>query len=408
MQTRYHRENDIVVNSTMEEDLVTASGSSTVNESIALSELLSMEPRNTPSLISSVSPEAMGFPRSEIIERNGGHNDDDGMKLAPCCIGDGASSTSSNDCLNNNALFPRKLYHMLERTQHDGLRDIVSWVPNIQYPDPANNGTESYCDGFIVFDRTRFVSDIIPKYLQGTSGKKSIQYRSFVRQLNLYGFERINSGPHRGAYVHKLLRKGYPDLSDQIERVGSGVKNQNTSDATTVCVAEYSSGTNRIMGSRSHHLRNSTSSNPASIVAVDSGGLGEHYQRSNHLDIKNINTYSATLASSLTLPSNNRLNDGMTENGGIFLNDASVEPDPILEVIDEVVGMEDMVTVDDNSGIFSANQDLQSEGSTPRKMCSSLPSELEPDTIEEICLKRGRTGGMIDTDLVLDLINIFR
>ena len=391
---------------------MTSRGTSTVNESIALSELPSIVPWNTPSLISSISPEAMGFPRSDIIDRNGVHNgggddDDDDIKSAPFSVSDGASRTSSHCCLHNTALFPRKLYHMLERTQHDGLRDVVSWVSNIQYPDPANNGTESYCDGFIVFDRTRFVSDIIPKYLQGTNGKKSIQYRSFVRQLNLYGFERINSGPHRGAYVHKLLRKGYPDLSDQIERVGSGVKNQNTSDATTVCVAEYSSGTNRIMGSRSHHLRNSTSSNPASIVAVDSGGLGEHYQRSNHLDIKNINTYSATLASSLTLPSNNRLNDGMTENGGIFLNDASVEPDPILEVIDEVVGMEDMAMMDDSSSL-SANQDLQSAASTPRKRCSSWPSELEPDTIEEICLKQGRTGGMIDTDLALDLINIFR
>jgi hypothetical protein len=40
------------------------------------------------------------------------------------------------------------------------------------------------------------------------------------RQLNLYGFLRITSGPDAGGYYHELFLKGKPNLALHMRRVG--------------------------------------------------------------------------------------------------------------------------------------------------------------------------------------------
>lgn len=42
---------------------------------------------------------------------------------------------------------------------------------------------------------------------------------SFKRQLNLYGFELINTGPARGGYYHELFVKDRPELCRRMRRV---------------------------------------------------------------------------------------------------------------------------------------------------------------------------------------------
>lgn len=46
--------------------------------------------------------------------------------------------------------------------------------------------------------------------------------RSFQRQLNLYGFVRISSGPHKGCYAHAKFRKGHRELCQQVTRQVGG------------------------------------------------------------------------------------------------------------------------------------------------------------------------------------------
>jgi HSF-type DNA-binding len=42
---------------------------------------------------------------------------------------------------------------------------------------------------------------------------------SFKRQLNLYGFELVNTGPSRGAYYHELFQRDKPELCRRMRRV---------------------------------------------------------------------------------------------------------------------------------------------------------------------------------------------
>jgi hypothetical protein len=44
------------------------------------------------------------------------------------------------------------------------------------------------------------------------------RYSSFLRQLNLYDFERVSTGPYRGAYCHDMFIKEKPELCQVILR----------------------------------------------------------------------------------------------------------------------------------------------------------------------------------------------
>lgn len=94
--------------------------------------------------------------------------------------------------------FPWKLHEMLEKSGVDNYDHIVSWQPG------------DYC--FKVHDPTNFVTIVMPRFFKQT------KYKSFQRQLNLYGFSRIDQGPNRGSYRHKLFLKGRKDLLSSMNR----------------------------------------------------------------------------------------------------------------------------------------------------------------------------------------------
>ena len=75
-----------------------------------------------------------------------------------------------NDVINKELHFPAKLYIMLEAVDNLALSHVVSWLPNGQ--------------GFHVKDASKFMDIIAPQFFKAT------KYRSFQRQLNLWGFIR--------------------------------------------------------------------------------------------------------------------------------------------------------------------------------------------------------------------------
>ena len=96
--------------------------------------------------------------------------------------------------------FPEKLHTMLKEMEEQGRTDVVSFY--------------SHGRAFGVHDPDRFVEEIMPKYF------KMGKWNSFARQLNLYGFVRITTGPDAGGYYHELFLKGRPNLCQHMRRVG--------------------------------------------------------------------------------------------------------------------------------------------------------------------------------------------
>ena len=103
--------------------------------------------------------------------------------------------------VNTKFVFPYQLHQMLEDAEVHGFDHIVSWLPNSR-------------DHFKVHDIHSFEKDIMTTYFQTMT-----RYKSFLRQLNIYGFTReVNSGKDRGAYTHPLMIRHDVQLCSQMVR----------------------------------------------------------------------------------------------------------------------------------------------------------------------------------------------
>ena len=94
--------------------------------------------------------------------------------------------------------FPLKLHKMLQALEEEGFEHIAGW-------DPEG------CS-FRVRNQEELVLKIMPTYFKQT------KYKSFQRQLNFYGFQRISSGTLKGSYYHKNFSRCKPLLCHKIER----------------------------------------------------------------------------------------------------------------------------------------------------------------------------------------------
>ena len=113
--------------------------------------------------------------------------------------------------------FPLMLHEMLDDAESGGFAHIVSWQ------------LDGY--GFKVIDKQQFVEHILPKYFNQNS------YKSFLRQVNLYGFSRISKsqakGGHAGGcYFHKHFIRGQKQLCSHISRQSATKKQSAQSMAT--------------------------------------------------------------------------------------------------------------------------------------------------------------------------------
>jgi HSF-type DNA-binding len=91
------------------------------------------------------------------------------------------------------------LHRLLREVEDAGRSDIISFISSGR--------------AFQIHQPDKFFKDIVPLYFRQS------RLSSFKRQLNLYGFELINSGPTRGAYFHELFVKEQPELCRRMRRV---------------------------------------------------------------------------------------------------------------------------------------------------------------------------------------------
>jgi hypothetical protein len=95
-----------------------------------------------------------------------------------------------------NDPFPVKLMRLLSETEFDGNEHIVSFTPSGH--------------AFQVHKPNEFMRDVAPKYF------RQKKFSSFTRQLNMYGFEKVNHGSDKSAFSHPDFQRGKPELCSRI------------------------------------------------------------------------------------------------------------------------------------------------------------------------------------------------
>ena len=86
--------------------------------------------------------------------------------------------------------FPETLHDVVSNEEHD---DIIAWLPHGR--------------GFIIKDRTRFESEILPRYFDNA------KFASFSRRIIRWRFERITGG----AYYHANFVRDKPELLQRMQ-----------------------------------------------------------------------------------------------------------------------------------------------------------------------------------------------
>jgi hypothetical protein len=127
-----------------------------------------------------------------------------------------ASSNANNNNNKDGSRFPALLFRMLQResTRENG---VVSWTPR--------------GDSFTIRDSEAFATLILPQYF----GKTATKYRSFQRQMNLYGFSRNSKASKGGCanYHHAKFVRDRPGLVRVIQRKQEASGASKESKATT-------------------------------------------------------------------------------------------------------------------------------------------------------------------------------
>jgi len=87
--------------------------------------------------------------------------------------------------------FPWKLHMLLEESERMGFAHIISWQGDTT---------------FKVHNQQKFESQVMKAYF------KQSKYRSFQRQLNIYGFRRVKHGNNTGSYANPYFVRGKADI----------------------------------------------------------------------------------------------------------------------------------------------------------------------------------------------------
>jgi hypothetical protein len=109
---------------------------------------------------------------------------------------------------------------MLEEMAKVGDESIVSWQPHGK--------------AFRVHIPEVFARTVMPRYFKQT------KYKSFLRQLHIYGFHRIHKGIDRGAYSHSMFIRNKTLMCLQMTR--QKIKGNNKKTCNVADVHQYAAG----------------------------------------------------------------------------------------------------------------------------------------------------------------------
>ena len=93
--------------------------------------------------------------------------------------------------------FPRKLRLLLEHSENTNNR-IISWFPDGK--------------SFRVHQKENFTGLVMPEFFHPST------YKSFERNLTMWGFRTVSKGPIKGALYHPSFQRGKPQLCQTMNR----------------------------------------------------------------------------------------------------------------------------------------------------------------------------------------------
>jgi len=109
--------------------------------------------------------------------------------------------------------FPWKLHLLLERCEYEHQQKRIAAVTD---NSPVLDMPISWLPcgkAFKVHDKERFVQEIMPSFF-GTQS-----FKTFQRNLNLWGFTRVSKGPQKDVCSHPLFLKGFPGVCQSMKRI---------------------------------------------------------------------------------------------------------------------------------------------------------------------------------------------
>ena len=135
-------------------------------------------------LLASPATKEEGHTRSTVVEQQGQGEamfELSSLAIIPEDIPEEGSAVDS---------FPFKVYRLLAYAEKAGKTHIISFCPNGKT--------------FKIHEPRDFENEIMPLFFNTN------RVASFQRQLNQYGFQRVQEGPYRGGFRHEHFIKGHP------------------------------------------------------------------------------------------------------------------------------------------------------------------------------------------------------
>lgn len=117
----------------------------------------------------------------------------------------------------STATFPSSLHNMLQEASSTGFDSVISWL--------------TCGDGFEVHDKEKFRQMVLGTYF------KQSRYKSFTKQLNLYGFERVSPGKAKCGYRHKFFHRDNASLCRFITREGAKARKRDSNPSLSAIIS---------------------------------------------------------------------------------------------------------------------------------------------------------------------------
>lgn len=112
--------------------------------------------------------------------------------------------------------FPWKLHLLLERCEYEHQQKLAACAAEGTSPNSVPDMPISWLPcgkAFKVHDKERFVREVMPSFF-GTQS-----FKTFQRNLNLWGFTRVSKGPQKDVCSHPLFLKGFPAVCQSMKRI---------------------------------------------------------------------------------------------------------------------------------------------------------------------------------------------